>query len=146
MFLMLLRSGSLCKASTIMSVRPVGFSLIKHELNLLPFLTTVCVHMLLLPPQILELTEEPRDLPPKFNEVYHQLALPPLPLHCCLCSAGHAALWRTVSDLSCPTQMHISSLFIPLPLPRPGACSLAHCGSTDRPVCTAGRRHSGAAG
>lgn len=50
--------------------------------------------------QILELFKEPCCFPPELNEVHHQLALPPVPLHCGLCLAGDAALWRTVSDLS----------------------------------------------
>lgn len=60
--------------------------------------------------QILELAEEPRGLPPEFHEVHHQLALPPLPLHRGLCSAGHAALWRTVSNLSSALTLLPSSL------------------------------------
>lgn len=133
---MLLRAGSLCKGlSTIISIKTVVFSLMKYELNVLPFYlvffccSTIphncfCSYVVAASSQILELTEEPRDLPPKFNEVYHQLALPTLPLHCCLCSAGHAALWRTVSDLPCPTYRYTSLLSsFPCPSPAP-VCAL----------------------
>lgn len=50
--------------------------------------------------QILELVEEPCGFPPQFYEVHHQLALPPFPFHRGLCPAGHAALRRTVSNIS----------------------------------------------
>lgn len=49
--------------------------------------------------QILELIEEPRGFPAQFHEVHYQLALPSLPLHRGLRSAGHAALRRTVSPV-----------------------------------------------
>lgn len=59
--------------------------------------------------QVLELAEEPRGLPPQFHEVHHQLAFPPLPLHCGVRSAGHAALWRTVSNLCSPVLRSVTS-------------------------------------
>ena len=79
--------------------------------------------------QILELIEEPCGLSSQFHEVHHQLALPPLPIHRGLRSAGHAAFWRTVSNLSIysapqllfspfyntHTRAHTSSPLLPFP-------------------------------
>lgn len=47
--------------------------------------------------QVLGVFAQPRRISSQLDEVYHQLALPALPLHSCVCSAGHAALRRTVS-------------------------------------------------
>lgn len=57
--------------------------------------------------QVLGVFAQPRRVPSQLDEVYHQLAVPALPLHSCVCSAGHAALRRTVSAVS-------FSLFFPL--------------------------------
>lgn len=47
-------------------------------------------------PQVLGIPQESGCLLDELHEVYHQLALPPLPLHCCLRSPRNAALWRQV--------------------------------------------------
>lgn len=49
--------------------------------------------------QVLGLLEEPGSVSVELHEVHHQLALSPLPFHCGLCSAWHAALWRTVCNV-----------------------------------------------
>lgn len=48
--------------------------------------------------QVLGITEEPGGVSIELHEVYHQLALPSLPLHSGLRSAWHAAFWRTVRN------------------------------------------------
>ena len=55
-----------------------------------------------LPPQVLELPAEPGGVPAQLHEVHHQPALPTLPLHRGLRSAGHAALRGTVSEAGPP--------------------------------------------
>lgn len=46
--------------------------------------------------QVLGIPPESGCLLDELHEVYHQLTLPSLPLHRCLCSPGNAALWRQV--------------------------------------------------
>lgn len=53
-------------------------------------------------PQVLELPAEPGGVPAQLHEVHHQPALPSLPLHRGLRSAGHAALWGAVSEAGPP--------------------------------------------
>lgn len=47
--------------------------------------------------QVLGVSEEPGGVFVELHEIHYQFTLPPFPLHCGLCSAGHAAFWRTVS-------------------------------------------------
>lgn len=46
--------------------------------------------------QILGLSQEFGGVPHELHEVHYQLAFPSLPLHCGVCSAGDAAVWREV--------------------------------------------------
>lgn len=46
--------------------------------------------------QVLGIPPESGCLLDELHEIYHQLALPPLPLHRCLRSPRNAALWRQV--------------------------------------------------
>lgn len=46
--------------------------------------------------QILGLSQEFGGVPHELHEVHHQPAFPSLPLHCGVCSAGDAAVWREV--------------------------------------------------
>lgn len=46
--------------------------------------------------QVLGIPEEFGGLTDELHEVYYQPALPPLPIHCSLCLAGNAAVWRQV--------------------------------------------------
>lgn len=66
----------------------------KHAEETCAFLTVVSPPLCL---QILGSSSKPGGFPPELHEVYHQFALPPLPLHRGLCVAGDAAVWRTVS-------------------------------------------------
>jgi len=53
--------------------------------------------------QVLEFPEESGGLLAELHEVHHQFALPAVPVHCGICFAGDAALWRTVSLINhCP--------------------------------------------
>jgi len=47
--------------------------------------------------QVLELVTESGGVSAQLNEVHHQSPVPAVSLHCSVCSAGDAALWRTVS-------------------------------------------------
>lgn len=47
--------------------------------------------------QVLELSEKSGGLSAQLDEVYHQSSVPSVSLHCGVCSAGDAALRRTVS-------------------------------------------------
>lgn len=46
--------------------------------------------------QVLGIPEEFGGLTDELHEVYYQPALPSLPIHCSLCLAGNAAVWRQV--------------------------------------------------
>lgn len=48
-------------------------------------------------PQVLGTTSKPGGFSAELHEVHRQLAVPPLPLHRCICLVGDAAVWRTVS-------------------------------------------------
>lgn len=62
-------------------------------------------------PQVLGLPAESGGLLDEFHEVYHQFALPPLPLHRRLCSPRDAAVRRQVStrELSLPKSRRVSA-------------------------------------
>lgn len=64
--------------------------------------------------QVLGVFAQPRRVSSQLDEVYHQLAVPALPLHSCVCSAGHAALRRTVSAVFFPLSLSFVCLFFPL--------------------------------
>ena len=47
--------------------------------------------------KVLGISEEPGGVSDELHEVHHLSHLPPLPLHCGVCTAGHAALWWQVT-------------------------------------------------
>lgn len=57
--------------------------------------------------QILELFEESCGFSVELDEVHHQLALPPLPLHRGIRPVGYAAVRRPVSDFVLPTNVFV---------------------------------------
>lgn len=65
-----------------------------HKKSYIP-LPKLCYHGMLR--QVLELVTESGGVSAQLNEVHHQSPVPAVSLHCSVCSAGDAALWRTVS-------------------------------------------------
>lgn len=57
--------------------------------------------------QVLELFEKSGGVSAQLHEVYHQSPVPPVSLHCGVCSAGDAALRWTVSNRVYSNFIHI---------------------------------------